>query len=126
MAKVFLTGIEESVADFLKRALAIEKHQVEHRPSNTPAGDFLDADIVFAGGDGKQYLSLLREVRKARPALPFIVVTRIPETSDWLDALEAGATDYCSAPFELRQINFLMESAILRFPNVTSCAEASA
>jgi DNA-binding response OmpR family regulator len=114
MAKVFLTCIDESVAHGIQRALAIEKHQVEHRSCDAPVDDFLDADIVFAGGDGKQYLALLRSIRQAKPALPFIVVARIPETSDWLDALEAGATDYCSAPLELRQISWLMETALRR------------
>jgi DNA-binding response OmpR family regulator len=46
--------------------------------------------------------------------LPFVVVTRIPETREWLDALEAGATDYCSAPIETRQLRWLMESALPR------------
>jgi len=114
MAKVYLTGIEESVANSLQRALAIEKHKIEHRAWSAPLEDYLDADIVFAGGDGKRYLTLLRGIRQARPALPVIVVTRIPETSEWLDALEAGATDYCSAPFELRQINWLMETVLRR------------
>ncbi len=112
MAKVFLTCIDESVAQAIRRALAIEKHQVEHRPCTARVGDFLDADIVFAGGDGKRYLALLRSIRQARPALPFVVVARIPETSDWLEALEAGATDYCSAPLGLRQITWLMETVV--------------
>lgn len=114
MAKVFLIGLEQSAASQIGRALAVERHQIEHKPKNVSVGELLDADIVFAGGDGKQYMPLLRGVREACPALPFVVVTRIPETSDWLDALEAGATDYCSAPFEARQINWLMESALPR------------
>jgi DNA-binding NtrC family response regulator len=59
-------------------------------------------------------MSLLKRVREARPSLPFVVVTRIPETREWLDALEAGATDYCSAPIETRQLRWLMESALPR------------
>ncbi|HVW85126.1 MAG TPA: hypothetical protein VHB50_10620 [Bryobacteraceae bacterium] len=114
MAKVVLIGLEQSAANQIGRALAVGRHQIEHKPKNTRADDLLDADIVFAGGDGKQYLPLLKSVRQSRPALPFVVVTRIPETADWLDALEAGATDYCSAPFETRQINWLMESALPR------------
>src|SRR5215471_10632843 len=104
--KVLLTGIEESIANSLQRALAPEKHEIESRPSSAPLADFLDADIVFAGAGDKRYLHLLRGVRQARPALPFIVVTRIPETAEWLDALEAGATDYCSAPLQSRQIRW--------------------
>jgi len=119
MAKVVLTGIEQSIAAHLQGALAVERHQIEQRHGNASIDDFLDADIVFAGGDGKHYMPLLLGIRQVRPSLPFIVVTRIPETSGWLDALEAGATDYCSAPFELRQINWLMESAL---PRVRSAA----
>jgi DNA-binding NtrC family response regulator len=112
MAKVFLTGIDEAVERGLERALAMEKHKIEHRSGAAPIGDFLGADIVFAGGSGKQYLPLLLSLRQERPALPFIVVTRLPATSEWLDALEAGATDYCAPPIELRQINWIMESAL--------------
>jgi DNA-binding response OmpR family regulator len=74
----------------------------------------LDADIVFAGGEPTYYISLLRRVRETRPTLPFFVVTRAPETKEWLDALEAGATDYCSVPIETRQLQWLMESALPR------------
>ena len=121
MAKVFLIGLEHSTATQIGRALAAERHQIELKPRNVSVEDLIDADIVFAGGDGKHYMPLLKGVRAARPKLPFVVVTRIPETSDWLDALEAGATDYCSAPFESRQINWLMESA---FPHRSHTAAA--
>jgi len=112
MAKVFLTGIEESVANCLRRVLAIENHQIEDRSSASQIDDFLDADVVFAGGGNMRYLPLLLDIRQARPTLPFVVITRIPETSEWLDALEAGATDYCAGPIEWCQINWVMESAL--------------
>jgi len=114
MARVIFIGVESAEAAQIARALAVERHQLEQKPKTSGADDLLDADIVFAGGDPIYYLSLLREVRESRPGLPFVVVTRVPETKEWLDALEAGATDYCSAPFENRQINWLMESALPR------------
>ena len=119
MAKVFLTCMEESMAKDLTCVLAIDKHRIERRSLDSRADDFLDADIVFAGDDARQYVPLLRCVRQKRPALPFIVVTRIPDTSKWLDALEAGASDYCSAPFESRQIHWLMESVLPRVWNAS-------
>jgi len=96
----------------ISRALAVERHRIEQKPRNIGVRDLIGADIVFAGGEPSQYLSLLRLVREERPALPFVVVTVIPETTAWLDALEAGATDYCSSPVESRQIHWLMESAL--------------
>lgn len=123
MAKVVFVGVEHGMAAPIARALAVERHQLEQKSHNAGVLDILDADIVFAGGEPQNYLALLRKVREARPGLPFVVVTRVPETNEWLDALEAGATDYCSAPFENRQIHWLMESAL---PNPRPPAVAAA
>jgi DNA-binding response OmpR family regulator len=112
MASVYLIGLEQAIASQVTRALAVERHRIETKSSDIDVREMMDVDIVFAGGEPAQYLSLLREVRQARPGLPFVVVTRVPETTAWLDALEAGATDYCSSPFESRQIHWLMESAL--------------
>ncbi|MGA2712898.1 MAG: hypothetical protein ABSG41_07305 [Bryobacteraceae bacterium] len=115
MANVFLIDVEETSAAQISRALAVERHRIEQKHGNIGVRDLIHADIVFAGGEPSQYLSLLRLVREEQPALPFVVVTRVPETTRWLDALEAGATDYCSSPFELREIRWLMESALLKY-----------
>ena len=112
MANIVTVGLDQGSAVLLDRALAPGQHHIAHKPKSTPAADLADADIVFANGEGKQYLSLLQKLRGLVPALPFVVVTRIPETSDWLDALEAGATDYCSVPFDPRHMSWLMESAM--------------
>jgi DNA-binding response OmpR family regulator len=120
MASVLLVGLEQATADQISRALAVERHRIERKPQNIGVPEMMDADIVFAGGEPSQYLSLLRRVRDERPALPFVVVTRIPETKEWLDALEAGATDYCSSPFETRQIHWLMETALPRHRTVAA------
>lgn len=110
MAKVILIGLEHSTATQIGRALS--EHDVQEKPKNTSLREIADADIVFADGERKQYLPLLNDLRKQKPGMPFVVVTRIPETTDWLDALEAGATDYCAAPFEPRHMSWLMESAL--------------
>ena len=125
MAKVALIGIEPSAARQLVLALNSGSHQIEQKSDAGHVGDVLDFDIVFAGGEGKSYMPLLRRIRAASAALPFVVVTRFPETSDWLDALEAGATDYCSAPFEAHQMDWLMQSALpdrARAPQRTAAA----
>src|ERR1700691_1597927 len=102
MAKIFLIGLEQEAAGQICRALTVGSHQIEQQPQDVLVRELRDADIVFAGGEPAWYLTLLKRVREARPALPFVVVTRIAETNEWLDALEAGATDYCSVPIEAR------------------------
>ena len=112
VAKVVLIGIEDISAGQIGRALSGGLHEVERKPKGAPLTDFIDSDIVFAGGGPNDYMPLLRRIREVRPRLAFVVVTRVPETREWLDALEAGATDYCSGPFETRQVHWLMESAL--------------
>lgn len=112
MAKIALIGLETSAACQLAGALYGEYHQIENRPQTVQPSELTGFDIVFANGDGSCYLTLLHGVRELAPTLPFVVVTRVPDTSDWLDALEAGATDYCSAPFEARQMKWLLQSAL--------------
>jgi DNA-binding NtrC family response regulator len=112
MAKIVLIGLEQTAAGQICRALAVERHQIHQQSPDLPIPALRDADMVFAGGEPARYLSLLRRVREVQPTLPFIVVTRIAETKEWLDAIEAGATDYCSVPIETRQIHLLMESAL--------------
>ena len=112
MARVVFIGLEEATASQIGGALAAQRHDIQYRQQDTVMRDLVEADIVFAGGDNAEYLPLLKRVRQARPALPFVVVTRLPEVVQWLDALEAGATDYCAAPFEMRQLQWVMESAM--------------
>lgn len=73
-----------------------------------PAIEFLHADIVFVGGAAGQYLPLVRRLRALNYSLPVIVVAPVPETPEWLDALEAGATDYCVPPFDMRRVRCLL------------------
>lgn len=113
VAKIVLIGLEQTAAEQICRALAVDSHQLQ-QPQAALMQELLDADIVFACGEPARYMSLLRHVREARPTLPFVVVARIPETKEWLDALEAGATDYCSEPIKTRQLRWLMESALPR------------
>jgi DNA-binding NtrC family response regulator len=120
MARVALVGLEESAATELGRALKNE-HEIQRKPVNTTVDDLADSDIVFADGDRRRYVNLLRGVREKRPAMPFVVVTKRAETSNWLDALEAGATDYCAAPFQDREMRWLVETALHR-PRVRGVA----
>lgn len=114
MAKIVLVGLEPATAGQICRALSADRFQIQQQPVDGLMQELWNADIVFAGGDTAYYMSLLRHVRQIRPTLPFVVVTRIPETKEWLDALEAGATDYCSEPLERRQLHWLVESALTR------------
>lgn len=73
----------------------------------------LHAGVVFCSADPGKYQSLLNALKRRSLQLPVVVVSRLPETPGWLDALDAGAADYCAAPFEHRHIAWLIQSAML-------------
>jgi DNA-binding NtrC family response regulator len=73
-----------------------------------------DANVIFADGGS------LGAVRDMRPELPVVVVSRIPEVSGWLDALDAGATDYCGAPFEAAQVRWVLDSSLKTEPRAAA------
>jgi DNA-binding response OmpR family regulator len=111
MARVVLSGLDIRSASQLSGLLAFDGHRVRRLHHLVPVAEFLQADIVFVGGVTAQYLPLLRRLRGLNRSLPIIVVAPVPETADWLDALEAGATDYCVPPLDMRQVRCLLTPA---------------
>jgi DNA-binding NtrC family response regulator len=81
------------------------------------------ADLVFCGTDRQQYLTILQDLRHQGQTVPVVVVSRLPETGDWLDAMDAGACDYCAAPFELHLVQRIVENA-LEYPCSVAVAVA--
>lgn len=51
-----------------------------------------------------------------------VVVSRVPEVNDWLDAMDAGAADYCAAPFEKEQLDWILESNLGRYKSAATAA----
>jgi DNA-binding response OmpR family regulator len=112
MASVFLIDLENEVAELIAGVFSIERHAVCRKPFGLETGELRNAAMIFAGGGRNIYLPLLRRVRRELPTIPFVVVTDAADTGAWLEAIEAGATDYCCAPVARRQIQWLMQSII--------------
>ena len=62
---------------------------------------------VFVCGDQPEWRETVRQVRALDGSLFVVVATRLPDTTKWLDALEAGVSDYCCTPLDARQFNWL-------------------
>ncbi len=110
MASVILIGLEQTTASQIRTVLPADRHCIEYEDAITSRRDLPGADIVFVGGGHNQSLSLLRQVKERFPDLPCVVATRMPETNEWLDSLEAGAIDYCATPFDSRQLLRLLDA----------------
>jgi hypothetical protein len=66
----------------------------------------MPADVIFCGPD----VAVVQQLKVVRPDAPIIVVSPHAEVCGWLDSIEAGASDYCVAPFEYSQVMWILES----------------
>lgn len=78
-------------------------------------------DAVFCSGDDPAFRLIVKSLNTLRPSLPVVVVTAKPECIRWLEALEAGAANYCSAPFSATQLVSVLEA----LPNTVRTYSAS-
>lgn len=78
------------------------------RSANTTKDIATDPHVIFCGPDTR----IVGELRESRPDAAIVVVSRHPEVSDWLDSMEAGATDYCAAPFESLQMKWILDGSL--------------
>lgn len=114
-ARIVLFGLEGPLGSELESVLIQQSQEVYLQPFRSPkeclsAIERLGIDLVFISSDRDRYLALLEVVGRDKPDLPVVVVSRTPEVSEWLDAIEAGASDYCAAPFETSHIQWILDT----------------
>jgi DNA-binding NtrC family response regulator len=114
MSKVLLLGFESPLREELIGVLAGLRFSIDTQNFQDDWLAHAEAQVVFCSGDNPHFRDAIRAARRHRPGLPMVVVTRLPEVSAWLDALEAGATDYCAAPFEPVQMRWVLDTAMPR------------
>ena len=100
--RAYLHGLAEPLSSELLTAL----QTVSCTEAETPES----AQIVFCGW-GADNFSIMKE---RFGAVPVVVVSRAPDMTGWLDALEAGASDYCAAPFESIQLRWILDAHLRR------------
>jgi len=81
---------------------AFEKYE-QHRP------DVIITDLRMPRESG---MDLIRNVRAADPDTPIIVITAFGSIESAVDAMQAGATDYVTKPFEEARIKLAIERAL--------------
>ncbi len=114
--RVLLAGIEHPLVDSLAQHLSDRGLEVHESETLSAANQTLSFDIAFCETDPTGLMALLQSVH-----CPVVVVSRVPNTREWLDAMDAGAADYCAAPFEREQLDWILESNIVeRQPALTA------
>lgn len=96
--QAFLIGIRDDIATELKSVLSAANCEL--------TADADQAEIVFCPWDHSGFA----RTRARFPHAPVVVVSDYPDVNGWLDALEAGAADYCAAPFEAIQLRWILDA----------------
>jgi DNA-binding NtrC family response regulator len=115
-----LFGLSEDLAGDLLRPLAkfcknIQSIKGGQEPETLSAVADSQAQIIFCGAN----TDVVTKLRQTKPEAPIVVVSRHPEVSGWLDSIEAGASDYCAAPFESAQLQWILETS-MRSPRTSA------
>ena len=74
------------------------------------AVDWSQYDVVFCPATYNVLQQVLAAAAKGMQQRRVIAVSRLPEVSEWLDALELGAIDYFAPPFEQSQVRWLLQT----------------
>jgi DNA-binding response OmpR family regulator len=107
--EILVVEDEVAIADFLERGLRAEGFEVRVSGDGISGErEALDADVDLVVLDrmlpGRGGDEILASVRRARPALPVIMLTARAEVADRVEGLENGATDYVTKPFAFDEL----------------------
>ncbi|MBI5967958.1 MAG: sigma-54-dependent Fis family transcriptional regulator [Deltaproteobacteria bacterium] len=119
MAKILVVDDELSMRQFLEILLKKEGHEVtcavegQEGLSRFQANsyDLLISDIKMPKMDG---LELLRKVKEHQPDAVMIMITAYASPEDAIAAMKAGAYDYLTKPFKLREIKAVIRHALAK------------
>lgn len=79
-------------------------------------------DVNMPGMDG---VATCREMRRIAPRLAIIVLTVRDSTDEKVEAFEAGADDYVTKPFHVRELQARVRSAVRRFSRLAASPDES-
>ena len=97
-----MRGFEVDTAENGARALELARERVY---------DVMVLDIMMPVMDG---LTALRELRRGGDTTPVILLTAKAEVDDRIDGLSAGADDYLTKPFSLKELEARVRAQIRR------------
>lgn len=118
MARILIVEDEEKIARFVTLELEHEGYQVEHAADGRTAVDLAlerDYDLILLDVLLPQLngMEVLRRVRKHKD-VPVIMVTARDAVMDKVAGLDAGADDYLTKPFAIKELFARIRVALKR------------
>lgn len=106
------------LAEGIVKRLALDGHAVDHAPSLADAEaclavasyDLILLDVMLPDGDGRDFLAQSRTQLET----PVIVLTARAQISDRVGALDQGADDYITKPFDFSELEARCRAVLRR------------
>ncbi len=125
LTKVFLVEDDRNFGSVLKAYLEIHDFEVEWESEGGNAikrflnltCDICVLDVMLPGLDG---FSIAKEIRKAKPNMPFVFLTAKTLKADILEGFNIGAEDYITKPFDSEVLVAKLKAIVNRVNRTTS------
>ncbi|WP_024300998.1 response regulator transcription factor [Pseudogulbenkiania sp. MAI-1] len=117
--KLFLAEDDAVLTDALLTRLAQLGFDTAHAADGITAQQRLlaeefDAVVLDIGLPGQDGLTVLRNVRVHKPALPILLLTALDSMEDRVAGLDAGADDYLVKPFDFPELEARLRALLRR------------
>lgn len=118
--QLLLAEDDTILADGLSAKLSKAGFTVQLAP-NGPVAEFLlttqhyDIAILDLGLPMVDGLTVLKQVRAARPTLPVVILTALDELDSRVAGLNAGADDYMTKPFDFPELEARLHAVMRRW-----------
>lgn len=114
MAEILVIEDEPEVRELVRLSLERDGHAIREVGSGAGVLDALDGievvilDLVLPEFDG---MEVLREIRARDPEVPIVVLSALVTSRDKVEALDSGAFDYVTKPFEAEELQARVRAA---------------
>ncbi|PWE30784.1 response regulator transcription factor [Pararhodobacter marinus] len=116
--RYLLVEDNRELAEAVVNRLCLDGHAVDHAATLAEAEDWLAAtgydlillDVMLPDGDGRDFLARSR----ARIETPVIMLTARSQVSDRVGALDQGADDYITKPFDFEELEARCRAVLRR------------
>lgn len=114
MAEILVIEDEPEVRELVRLSLERDGHSIREIGSAAGVADALGGvevvilDLVLPEFDG---MEVLREIRAQDPEIPIVVLSALVTSRDKVEALDSGAFDYVTKPFEADELQARVRAA---------------
>jgi DNA-binding response OmpR family regulator len=125
MAKILIVEDEVDLAKLVRIALEREHHLVEIADNGADAlthlqvnkFDVVILDLMLPNLSG---MEVCKRYRQAKGKTPILMLTAKTDVNDKAAGLDAGADDYLTKPFDLKELSARVRALIRRSPNLSN------